>query len=83
MSFKQVSKMIESGNIEKLRAVVEASERHIINLRDLTLRICDENAASAAVAAQTRKDAKAMKALTTTATNFSSGIINSGLPFRA
>lgn len=42
----------------------------MVFLKDLTIRIRNENCASANVAIHTYKDAKAMKALTTTATAF-------------
>ena len=66
--FGQLSNIIEYRNIESLRSTTEISEKHMVFLKDLTLRIRDENYASATAAVHSYKDAKAMKALTTTAT---------------
>jgi hypothetical protein len=64
----QLSNIIEYRNIEGLRSITEISERHMVFLKDLTLRIRNENYTSATAAVHSYKDAKAMKALTTTAT---------------
>ncbi|KAF2474370.1 uncharacterized protein BDR25DRAFT_340867 [Lindgomyces ingoldianus] len=63
-----LSKIIEFRNIESLRHITEASERHLVSLEDLTLRIRNENRDSATLASHAQKDTKAMKALTTMAT---------------
>ncbi|OCK78124.1 hypothetical protein K432DRAFT_444833 [Lepidopterella palustris CBS 459.81] len=67
-TFDLLSKIIEFRNIESLRSIIEASEKHIVFLKDLTLRIHHENCTSATLAVHTHKDTKAMKALTTIAT---------------
>lgn len=67
-TFDLLSNIIEYRNIEGLRSITEISERHMVFLKDLTLRIRNENYASATAAVHSYKDAKAMKALTTTAT---------------
>jgi len=66
----QLSKIIEFCNIESLRSIGEASEKHMAFLNSLTLQIRNENCASATLAVHTHRDAKAMKALTTVATIF-------------
>jgi mannitol/fructose-specific phosphotransferase system IIA component len=73
--------IIKFRNTENIRSIAEASEKHIIFLKDLTLQIRDENHASATVAVHTHKDAKAIKALTTTATAFLPASLIAVCPF--
>ncbi|KAF2848276.1 hypothetical protein T440DRAFT_175165 [Plenodomus tracheiphilus IPT5] len=68
-TFDLLSNIIQYRSIEDLRSISKASEKHMEFLNEVTMRIRNDNQASAVVVSKTHQDAKTMKALTITATS--------------
>jgi hypothetical protein len=66
----QLSKILEFRNSQILCAINQATAKNMDTLRDIAIDVGKENKSMSAMAAQTQKDSKSLKALTTVATIF-------------